>query len=300
MHLLRKKIVLKSGFDYLVMIQFLSASFLFFSCFNFKARRPSLADKKIENWVCVYSENVFPEIINQFDIAVLDADAHPDLSKIDHEKSLIFGYVSLCEVGPYRWYWEQIKNEKWVLGKNKQWDSAFIDVRSPEWKSFILNTVIPRIVKKGFRGLFLDTIDSAEYLEKYNPEKKHPDMMKHMVSLIKAIRKQYPDLFLIANRGFTILPEIADAIDAVVAESVFVEHNFANASSRLREKQEILPTISLLQKLQKKQRLLILSLDYVEQGDERTRQEVQSVSRQYGFVPYTSTPALDKVVEQNE
>ena len=83
-----------------------------------------------------------------------------------------------------------------------------VDVRNPEWKEIIIQDVIPRILKAGFDGLFLDTIDTAAHLHAKHP-KKYIGIKKAMIELIRDIKEHYPNLFLISNNGFLILEEIA-------------------------------------------------------------------------------------------
>ena len=46
-----------------------------------------------------------------------------------------------------------------------------VDVRSDVWRNLLLNDIIPSILKNGYQGIFLDTLDSAEALERQDPVK---------------------------------------------------------------------------------------------------------------------------------
>lgn len=247
----------------------------------------------METWVCVYTDDAPVEEIKKFDLAVLDADAHPDLLALRDSQTALVGYVSLGEVGEYRWYWNSISDKPWLLDKNPNWDSRMIDVREPEWSSLLLEQIIPRILVQGFDGLFLDTIDNAEYLEKYHPVKTYPGMQKAMVRLIKSIRQAFPDIYIIANRGFSLLDEIGDSINAIVAESLFTEIDFKNKTTRRLTAAEYEPVVRQLKRVQQKHDLKVYSLDYVA-GTTRVGQIIEK-SRLHGFIPYISTPELDTI-----
>ena len=80
----------------------------------------------MNNWVCVYVDSVAIEDIKKFDLAVLDADAHPNLAPLRDSSTLPVGYLSLGEIADYRWYWDLISTKSWVLDKNPNWGSHFV------------------------------------------------------------------------------------------------------------------------------------------------------------------------------
>ncbi len=268
---------------------------MFFGCAGKQKLSIRSQFDKIENWVCVYSRDAKVAEIKKFDLAVLDSDSHPDLAELKVASSLMIGYVSIGEIGDYRWYWNDIKNKPWILDKNPNWDSYMIDVRSEEWHELLLEQIIPKILAQGFDGIFLDTIDNAEYLQRYHPKKKYPMMEAAMVRLIKSIRKNFPSICIVANRGFAILDETAGSIDAVVAESMFTTTAFDEKGSRRRRPHEYEPTIKQLQKLKKKEGLKVFTLDYPNLENDSEIREIIADSHAAGFVPYISTPQLNKV-----
>jgi len=268
---------------------------MFFGCAGKKKLNSVSQFDQIENWVCVYSSDASVDEIKKFDLAVLDSDSHPDLAKLKDSDTLLIGYISIGEVGDYRWYWNDIKDKPWLLDKNPNWDSYMIDVRNHEWQELLNQQIIPKILAKGFDGIFLDTIDNAEYLQRYHPKKKYPMMETAMVRLIKSIRKNYPSACLVANRGFAILDEIAGSIDAVVAESIFTTINFEENIPRRNTPQEYEPIIKRLRKMKRKEGIKIFTLDYPNLENESDIEEIIADSHALGFIPYISTPQLQKV-----
>ena len=265
-----------------------------FSCTGKYTRKTNLVGFEVKNWVCVYNADAPSDQVRKFDLAVLDPDSHPDLGTL-HKTTLLFAYLSLGEVGDYRWYWPEISNKSWILEKNPNWNSFMIDVRDDAWHDFVIDRLIPRILEQGFRGIFLDTIDNAEYLEKYHPSKTWPGAQKAMVRLIRKIRKNYPNVLLLANRGFAILNEIGNTIDGVVAESIFTDYDFKAKRVRLRPESEYAGYLNLLSSAQKKHNLVILTLDYTDAESEGEIRNVIRKSRDNKFVPYVSTIGLDKI-----
>ncbi|MFQ5637650.1 MAG: endo alpha-1,4 polygalactosaminidase [bacterium] len=249
----------------------------------------------VNSWICNYKASVAPTHIDKFDLAVLDADSHPDLTWFKNSDTILIGYVSLGEVGKTRWYWNVIRSKPWILDKNPNWGSRMIDVREKEWHDWLLQCIIPKILKQGFAGLFLDTIDNAEYLEKYHPSKKYPGAQAAMIQLIKSIRAKYPHIYLIANRGFSLLHSIGPVIDAVVAESLFTTIDFDSDSLGLRGENESEPIVTMLKRAKRKFHLTIFTLDYVKKENRSIINSILARSRLAGFKPYISTPNLDEI-----
>lgn len=255
--------------------------------------KPMLKQMKTDNWVCVYNEDAAPRDIAQFDVAVLDADAHPDLDALSAARTLKLGYVSLCEAGDYRWFWPEIAERNWVVGRNPEWGGYLIDVRSREWQNLLLDHIVPKILNQGFDGLFLDTVDTAEYLEKYHPQVKRAGMMAAVVELIRAIRVRFPGVVIVMNRGYAVLEQVVAAIDGVVAESIFT--TTAETGLRFRTPAEMQAELELLKRMHKRHGITVFSLDYFDAALESEVETLILRARSAGFVPYVSTRELDKI-----
>lgn len=267
----------------------------FWGCTAKHRSRGRLTNLRLANWVCVYNRDAAPEDIQKFDLAVLDADTHPDLSILQRSRTLLIGYVSLGEAAEYRSYWPQVAGKPWLLSKNPNWDSYFVDVRAEEWHRLLTEQVIPEILEQGFDGLFLDTIDTAEYLEKYHSTGRYPGAQAAMVRLIRQIRQEFPEIFIIGNRGFSLLNKTARWLDGIVAESVFTTIDFEQDTVRLRTPDEYARDIALLKRAKKELRLEVLTLDYVPPEEPHEIQAVIARSKELGFQPYISTKELDKI-----
>jgi len=267
----------------------------FFGCASRSKRLTQLSDKDLENWVCVYSEDASPDEIRKFDLAILDSDAHPDLSHLRNSRTILLGYISLAEVGEYRWYWPEISTADWILDKNPNWDSWMVDVRETAWHEMVLDKIIPRILADGFQGLFLDTIDTAEYLEKWHPGGKIPGAQEGMIKLVREIRRRYPKIYLVGNRGFSMLDKIGPYLDGVVAESIFTSVDLANDKTLLRSASQYDDKVRQLRRARDKFHLTVLTLDYMNRHLEPQIKNIISISRANGFVPFVSTPQLDTV-----
>src|SRR5690606_7946688 len=69
---------------------------------------------------------------------------------------------------------------------------------------------------QGYGGLFLDTLDSFNL----QSEAARPEQKAALASLLRELHERQPDLKLIFNRGFEVLPELGDIPAAVAVESI--------------------------------------------------------------------------------
>lgn len=148
----------------------------------------------------------------QYETVVLDPDLYKDVHSL---RSRSFAYLSLGEVGECRFYYNSLKKNGLLEGQNGAWGSCHIKISDGRWEQLLLEEVIPPIIKAGYDGLFLDTVDSLIARHKSKEKIAH---------LIAAVRKRYPTLKLMLNRGF----EIADMvpIDALLYESTISGYDF--------------------------------------------------------------------------
>jgi hypothetical protein len=112
------------------------------------------------------------------------------------------GYLSLSEDQgpPAPWQREE---------RNPDWGGSFVHVGHPQWVEHVVGQARDAMAA-GFDGLFLDTL---------NVELTFPEDVPHLLTLVAAIRTEAEPAYLLANRGFGMLPRLAELVDGVVFES---------------------------------------------------------------------------------
>ena len=70
----------------------------------------------------------------------------------------VFAYLAAMEVDRTRPWFPRVKKE-WILGKNKAWKSVVLDLRLAEVRNYLLE-LAQNFWDLGYRGFFLDTLDS--------------------------------------------------------------------------------------------------------------------------------------------
>lgn len=263
----------------IVMFAFLS------SLFGFTA-----AAKPVDRWAIYYDEALPAESFVGYDVVVFDRKHHPDFLVLKGETKVL-AYVSIGEVHGNTPEQERMAAEG-SLGKQNGWGSYPVDIESPIWQGLVMAQVSDAM-HRGFDGVMLDTLDTPLWQAQ---QTSHPDYVRVQAAaaqIIHDLRIAYPDMKIMLNRGFEILPRVAKDIDYALGESILSETNvltgqsklfppesFATAASKLLEAQEISP------------RLKIYTLDYWNQDDVRGLRKLYSLQRARGFAPYVTTPDL--------
>jgi hypothetical protein len=106
-----------------------------------------------------------------------------------------------------------------VPDENGVWGSYYVDAGDPQWQSMVLAKMAKLQNELHVDGFFLDTLDTA------SPWGNYSFTQGHMAGLLKAIRKAYPDRFILANRGMFLLESDTQAyvssIDGLLYESLY-------------------------------------------------------------------------------
>jgi len=274
-------------------------SVVFSGCSGFVAR------KKIPDpilWSCYYGESNEVFLSDKFKLIILEPD-NPLM--IPQKTDTVFiGYISLGEAEEFRWYWKKIKDEDFVLEENPDWEGDYyVDIRNPLWQKYVIEKIIPEILRKGFDGLFLDTIDMAEYLEDVDPD-KYAGCVDSMVEMIKKIRMNYPDIYLISNNGMILLDKIKGYIDFALVEDLYTSYDFDKNKYRLQTPQITMEMFEIMNDFSKKTGVPVLTLDYLDPVDKKGIMKIMRKSRADGFYPYVADINLltlpDKIMEAEE
>jgi uncharacterized protein (TIGR01370 family) len=264
----------------------------------FLVLRPSTSrDKESVRWAAYYSGVLPSNGFSGFQLLVLDSDSHPLLSPLLPGRKVL-GYVSVGEAEQTRNYFDRVKTQGLFAGENENWPgSFFVDVRDRRWTEQVL-TLVRATIQQGFLGVFLDTVDDAEYLEDKDP-RSYAGMKDAMARLILEVRRAFPDIPIAVNRGYAILPQIDGSIDYVLGESVRTDYDFTTKAYRRVPEDLYREQVATLKAAKvRNPKLTILMLDYWEPGDAAGIKRVYQEQRANGFIPYVATLKLDQLVEE--
>lgn len=236
-----------------------------------------------------YGQAPVPREMRVFDWVVLEADHHPQPRKALPAPSLPLAYVAVGESHPSR-TWSADVSAQWVLGQNPAWGSRVMDMAQPAWRAFLIERVFRPQWEQGYRGFFLDTLDSYRLV----PGHSEVDQQQGLIALVREVRRRWPEARLILNRGFEVLPELRGQVDMVAAESLFQSWDAGQRRYRpvpAADRQWLLSRLQAARDLG----MPCLSIDYVPPHDRPLARETAQQIVASGCLPYVTDPALHTV-----
>ncbi|MDB2415290.1 endo alpha-1,4 polygalactosaminidase [Rickettsiales bacterium] len=259
------------------------------------------SDNKNEKFAVYYSNKLQGDDFTGYDLLVLDSRYHPPLKAISEKVPTILGYISLGEIPQTAPYFPIFEKSGLLLKENKDWKGSYsVDIREPLWQQTVIEEIIPGLLRDGFDGIFIDTLDSPLENERMNPEDYY-GMTDAGAQLVQAIRLHYPKIKIMVNRSYAILPRISSSIDMILGESVRNTYNF---ETKLYE-----PTSEASYNLQVQhlkyaktlnKDLKVYTLDYADKNDVEKTAYIYRLQRQNGFIPYVTTIDLTNLTKEPE
>lgn len=228
--------------------------------------------------------------LRAFDVVVVEPDHGVDPRAYRTATSELFAYVSLGEVEPRRRYATDIP-QAWFNGANTAWGARVIDQTQPDWPAFVTDRIVAPLWERGYRGLFLDTLDSYQ-LAVDKPEDRRLQE-EGLAAVILAIKKKFPGLRLICNRGFEILPAIHGEVFMVAVESLYQEWDQAQKRYGEVAESERDWILGQLRTVTSQYRLPVIVIDYVPPAQRELARRTARKITALGYIPWVSTPQLD-------
>lgn len=200
-------------------------------------------------------------------------------------------YVSIGEIARSHRYFQDAPSAG-LMAENPAWESRVLDLRREDVRRFLLERLIEPAFEAGFRGVFLDTLDSYQLTDAGRTD---PDaFLTAQAQLIQTIRERHPDARIVINRGFELPESTHSLVDALAFESY--RAGFDPARKRYRQVPET-DRQWLGQQLdhwrQQHPDKPLVAIDYVERAN-----AAEAAARQLradGFIPYVSNPELTRL-----
>ena len=225
-----------------------------------------------------------------FDIVVVEPDHGHDPRRDAKADSQLFAYVSVAEAQPSRAYFKDIP-AAWQLARNGNWQSVVIDQTPADWPAFFADRVVGPLWEKGYRGFFLDTLDSYRLAKKFDEGAQQ----RGLIRLIETLHARYPGIKLILNRGFEIVPQVRDKVFMVAAESLFQGWNAENKRYEAVTANDREWLLGQLRTIRERDGLPVLAIDYVAPQDRQLTRQTARKIRDLGFIPWVTDAKLESV-----
>ncbi len=190
----------------------------------------------------------------------------------------------------------QSLEKDWVLGENTAWKSYVLDIRKEDVRNFMLEQLVAPAMARGFKGVFLDTLDSHLLTDegRENPEA----FAEAQGLLIAAMRERFPDSRIIINRGFHLPESAHNNVDALAFESW--RNGFEAGGRRyykVSDQDREWLTSQLSHWREAHPELPIIAIDYAHAKTNAF--ELSEQLRQDGFIPYVSDHNLNRLGPTN-
>lgn len=250
-------------------------------------------------WGVDYGAATDPALAREYNLLVLEPDHPRPIAPLRGPASRLLGYISMGEIERSRPFVGELDKAGALRAANPNWpDARLVDLRNPAWSSLVLDQIIPGILQKGYDGIFMDTLDNAEAMERGDPGGSS-GMIAAAVEMVGAIRTRFPNITIMMNRGYALLPRAAAYLDLVLGEAMASRWNFSThryemtsaedwawQADRLRAAKRANPTLELA------------TLDYWDFADGATVASLYARERSEGFHPYVATLALDRLLPE--
>lgn len=230
-----------------------------------------------------YGHNAPLEDLKVFDIAVVEADHGYDPIAQRAKGSELYAYTSVAEVQTTRSYFKDIP-VAWQMARNGHWNSVVIDQTPSQWPVFFADRVVGPLWQRGYRGFFLDTMDSYRLASQFDEAAQQEGLVK----VIQTLHERFPGIRLIMNRGFEIAPRVKGQIEMVAAESLYRSWNAgANRYEEVSatDRQWLL---TQLRTIQTRDGIPALVIDYVPPHNRALARETAQRIRAEGFTPWVT------------
>ena len=228
--------------------------------------------------------------LQAFDVVVVEPAYVSDPKSRSTQRTQVFAYVSVGEVEHRRPYASELPQGA-VAGTNEIWRSHVVDQTHPEWPRFFLDRVVAPLWQAGFRGFFLDTLDSFHLIAR--TEEARNAQVRALVALVRALRARFPEARLIFNRGFELLPVVHKDVFAVAAESIFLGWD-----PKGRQYVEVTEgdrswLVEQLRRVRNEYELPVIGIDYAAPADRELARSTARKISDLGFVPWITNAEHD-------
>lgn len=233
--------------------------------------------------------------LRAFDVVVVDPDHRNDPlahRRRSQGRSELFAYVSVGEIHPGRAF-AAAAPPGLLVADNATWGSRVVDQSHPEWPRFLVERVVAPLWERGYRGFFLDTMDSWQLIAR--DDAARAAQQDGLVRAIEAVAQRFPDARLIANRGFEVLPRIAPRLSAIAAESLY--KGWRQGARRFED----VPAgdrdwlLGRLAEARDAHRLPAIAIDYLPTGEREAMRDTARRIAAHGVVPYVTDPGIETI-----
>ncbi len=222
-----------------------------------------------------------------YDLVVVDGELTPPgrISQLRAGGSIVLGYLSVGTIEPYRSWYRMLKPFR-LPDRFEEFDEDYARVSAPGFRRAIANRIAPKLLGKGFDGLFLDNVDMVEG----HPKQRRG--MRRLVRRLAALAHGRGGL-LFAQNGERSIGPLLGVLDGWNREDVTWTYSFKRRAYVHRPAAEVEAAKAALTRISSAG-LLVTASDYTA-GDPAAEQESVANACAAGAIPFVSNIALTRL-----
>lgn len=278
-------------------IRSLIALALLGACLQAAPARAASGDPRlaaVEDWAFAISTDVDDDAavarLARFDLVVVDGEQTPAgrIAQLKAGGSLVLGYLAVGTIERFRSWYRRARPFRLELWGD--WGEWYADVREPGFRRLIAGRVAPKLLAKGFDGLFLDNVDMVD---------GHPKQRRGMFRLVRRLSRLVHRRggLLFAQNGAKAMKPVWSALDGWNREDVSRTWDFKRHRYRAQKPRDVAAAQAELRRLAAAG-LLVTATDYTPAGDAEADAAALANACAAGALPYVSNIALTRIPAQ--
>jgi TolB protein len=197
---------------------------------------------------------------------------------------VVLGYLSVGTIEPYRSYYRRLKPYR-LPQRFEAFDEFYANVGAPGFRREIVGRIAPRILRKGFDGLFLDNVDMIEQFRRQR---------RGMLTLVRALDALVGERALFAQNGDDIIEPFIAHLDGWNRESPTRTYDFDRRRYVPTPAPDSAAALATVRRLRERG-LLVTTTDYTRAGDASAESEALTNACAAGAVPFVSNISLRRI-----
>jgi uncharacterized protein (TIGR01370 family) len=227
--------------------------------------------------------------LGSFDLVVVDGEEakRADLEALHGEGTTVLAYLSVGTIEKWRAWYRKLK--RYRLRAWQDWrDEWFADVSKGKLRRALSRRIAPRILDKGFDGLFLDNVDMIETRGHRAQRKGMRKLVRKLARLVHGDGK----LLFTQNGAWGLRKlRLLDVIDGWNREDVTWTFDFDRRRYVRQRAGEIAAAQDELRRMADRG-LITTATDYTKASDEDAEAEAIDNACEAGALPYVSDIGL--------
>lgn len=236
-----------------------------------------------------YGTPIPAELTSAYDQVVVEPGHNHDVAALSKSHATLVAYLSVGEVAKHRL---SETDPSWRVSENDAWSSTVMDLTHPGYRAYFFDQY-EKLWRNGYRRFFLDTLDSYQLGTK--DPKKREAQRKALCELISGLVTRHPEVRILLNRGFELMPEIGKKVHGVVAESLFDRFDAGKNAYVRVPKNDYEWLLARLREVKDRYKLPVIVIDY-RPDDQRAEARVTAKKiADLGFEPWVCNGAINNL-----